>query len=197
MVVLPHQPSQKLPIKNGAASYLPKPEYSQELKDLCASGKVEVAVLIGKDGNVQEAKAISGDELLYEPSVNAVKQAKFSFPTTPPISIRGIVVYNFPSEQPCDYVGVLNGKADNIPIFPLHGHVKIDKETEIRVRVVINRSGNVIAAKALEGHPLLKSAATVAARHAKFSFLLTAEQTRLSGVIVFTITADGKVEVRP
>ncbi|MBX3245114.1 MAG: energy transducer TonB, partial [Acidobacteria bacterium] len=186
-----------LGIINGKATSLPKPAYTREMRELCATGKVEIEVLINEKGAVLEAKVISGDELLHETFITAAKKAKFSMPFGSPTQATGIVVYNFPSEQTCPYIGVLNSKADNIPVFPLHGHVKITKESEIIVRVVIDISGNVIAAKALEGHPLLKAAATTAARHAKFYSLQNAEQTRLSGVIVYTITVDGKVEVRP
>jgi hypothetical protein len=55
----------KRPIVNGKATKLPKPDYPQEAKASCANGKVEVEVLIGEDGNVIEAKAISGDRLLH------------------------------------------------------------------------------------------------------------------------------------
>ncbi len=65
-------------IVNGKATKLPKPDYSQEAKDFCAKGQVEVEVLIGEDGNVLEAKAISGDGLLYASAVEAAKKAKFT-----------------------------------------------------------------------------------------------------------------------
>jgi outer membrane biosynthesis protein TonB len=68
----------KQPIVNGMATYLPKHDFPQEAKDFCANGKVEVEVLIGEDGNVIEAKAISGDELLHGSAVEAAKKAKFT-----------------------------------------------------------------------------------------------------------------------
>ena len=39
----------------------------------------------------------------------------------------------------------------------------------VTVRVIIDREGNVIAAAAIEGHPLLQKACVAAARHARFS----------------------------
>jgi TonB family protein len=64
-------------IVNGMAIDLPKPVYPQEAKEFCAEGRVEVEVLISEAGKVLEAEAISGDELLREVSVEAVKKAKF------------------------------------------------------------------------------------------------------------------------
>ena len=39
----------------------------------------------------------------------------------------------------------------------------------VTVRVIIDREGNVIAAAAIEGHPLLQKVSVAAARHARFS----------------------------
>lgn len=68
---------QKLPIINGMASYLPRPEYSEELKNLCASGKVEVEVQVNEHGPVVTAKKRTGDDLLIESAITAAKSARF------------------------------------------------------------------------------------------------------------------------
>src|SRR5262245_46555534 len=84
---------EKLGIVNGKATYLPKPEYPPEAKEFCAGGKVEVKILINENGSVIEAKAISGDELLHDVSVKAVKKAKFSPTPDLAVKVKGIVVY--------------------------------------------------------------------------------------------------------
>src|SRR5215204_6446582 len=107
--------SKNLGIVNGRATYLPKPEYPPEAEDFCAGGKVEIKVLISEKGDVTQAEAISGDELLRAVSVAAAKKAKFA--PTPEIAVksRGIIVYNFDPFVKCRNVGIVNKKALQIP----------------------------------------------------------------------------------
>ena len=183
-------------IVNGRATNLPKPIYSNEAKDFCASGQVKVEVLIGEDGNVVSAKAISGDELLRDSAVEAAKKAKFSPTPEIRVKIKGIVVYNFVPERKCIYVGIVNKKALNIPVPSIHPHIKIKQNTIIKVRVVIDMSGNVVRAKALETvYPFLRGAFEVAARSAKFSpTLINSPPILVNGIIVYRLKIDGTVE---
>ena len=163
----------KLGIINARASFLPKPIYPQEAKDFCAKGKVEVEVLLDERGNVIEAKAISGDELLRDSAVEAVKQAKFNVQGDwQPVKIRGIIVYNFDSfAEKCVSVGVVNKKALSIPepVFPIDCHCSGD----VIVQIVIDTGGKVLSARAISGHPLLRIAAEKSAIEAKFPPILT------------------------
>ena len=62
-----------------------------------AGGTVDVQVLIGEAGFVIAACAVSGNEILREPSVAAARGARFS-PTLldgKPIRVTGIIRYNF------------------------------------------------------------------------------------------------------
>lgn len=89
-------------IVNGAATHLPKPAYPKIPLDACASGKVSVKVLIGKNGRVKEARAISGNRFFWESAVKAAKAARFKWiVTAPPIEKTGFVVYNFPPSSGC------------------------------------------------------------------------------------------------
>ena len=58
------------------------------------------------------------------------------------------------------------------------------------VQVTIDEYGNVIAARAVSGHPLLQAAAVAAARQAKFAptFLL-GEAVKVTGVITYNFAA--------
>ena len=137
-------------IVNGRATYLPLPDYPQEAKDLCASGQVLVKVLIDENGNVIEAEALSGDELLRDYAVEAAKKAKFrQISDSVPVKIGGTLVYNFIPERICVDAGVVNKKARNLPKPVLNPDLKINEETTVRVRVVIDEAGKVILAKAI------------------------------------------------
>jgi Gram-negative bacterial TonB protein C-terminal len=60
----------------------------------------------------------------------------------------------------------------------------------VLVQVLIDEEGNVIAAKALEGHPLLQAVSVAAAREAKFSpTLLEGEPVKVTGVIQYNFFA--------
>ncbi len=65
--------------------------------------------------------------------------------------------------------GVLNSKALNMakPVYPAAAR-QLGASGEVRVRVVVDQSGRVVSAKAVSGHPLLRSSAEQAARQSKF-----------------------------
>src|SRR5690349_7434071 len=62
--------------ERGRALALPKPAYPPLAKAAHASGTVEVHVLIGFDGKVIAAVAISGHPLLYAASVKAARESE-------------------------------------------------------------------------------------------------------------------------
>jgi TonB family protein len=64
--------------------------------------------------------------------------------------------------------GVLNGMAVNLPrpVYPPMAK-QIGASGEVRVQVAVDGNGNVISARAVTGHPLLRSAAETAARQSK------------------------------
>ena len=83
--------------------------------------------------------------------------------------------------------GVVNGKATLLPkpIYP--AAAKSVKATgAVNVQVTIDETGNVVSAKAVDGHPLLRMEAEKAARNAKFSpTFLTGQAVKVSGIIVY------------
>lgn len=191
------------PIVNGLATYLPKPEYPQDAKDFCADGTVSVEVEIDETGKVISAEAISGDELLRESSVEAVRKAKFRVTNFggSPIKVKGIVVYNFPREKTCIEKGVINSSALNIPTPQVANlnhpkHLRILKEETVQVLVVVRAlTGEVIRARAISGHPMLRSACEYSARTTKFR--PTNDITfdlRVKGLIIYKFKPDGTIE---
>lgn len=84
-------------VLNGKATSLPKPEYPAIAREAKASGTVTVEVVVDEEGNVVEAKAVSGHPLLQSAAVNAARQAKFTptFVSGEPTRINGYLTYNF------------------------------------------------------------------------------------------------------
>ncbi|MEP6820616.1 MAG: energy transducer TonB [bacterium] len=98
---IPTEPGKRGPISagvlNGRAISLPRPDYPADAKAAGAEGVVVIQVTVDEQGNVTEARALSGPKMLQEVSVNAALQAKFT-PTLlqgEPVKVTGVIVYNF------------------------------------------------------------------------------------------------------
>jgi TonB family protein len=83
--------------------------------------------------------------------------------------------------------GVLNGKALNMPLPEYPAIAKqANASGGVTVEVTVDEEGNVTAANAVSGHPLLRAAAVTAARQAKFSpTKLSGQPVKISGVLVY------------
>ncbi len=85
----------------------------------------------------------------------------------------------------------LNGRALQLPpprypAIARQGHA----QGVVRVQVVISEDGSVIAAHAIDGHPLLQSVSEEAARQAHFSpMLMCGEPVRVTGVITYNFVS--------
>ena len=87
--------------------------------------------------------------------------------------------------------GVLNGKAVNLPApeYPAIAR-SAHASGSVTVAITVDEEGNVVAAKAVSGHPLLQAAAVSAAREAKFTpTRLEGEPVKVSGVIIYNFAA--------
>jgi periplasmic protein TonB len=87
--------------------------------------------------------------------------------------------------------GVLNGKAVSLPkpAYPPIARAAHASGTVV-VQVTIDENGNVIAAHAVSGHPLLQGAAVGAARQARFSpTKLSGQPVKVTGVIQYNFVA--------
>ncbi len=84
-------------IVNGKALRLPKPSYPHAARNERAGGPVQVQVLIGEDGDIISASAISGHKLLRDESVETACRAKFSVTKLEgrPVKVSGVITYNF------------------------------------------------------------------------------------------------------
>jgi TonB family protein len=84
-------------VLNGKAISLPKPVYPPQAREAGASGTVTVEILVNEDGNVIEARAVSGHTLLQQAAVEAALKARLS-PTRLSgvlVKVKGLLVYNF------------------------------------------------------------------------------------------------------
>lgn len=84
-------------VENGRAIVLVQPPYPAIARASRASGKVEIAVIIDKEGNIMAAEAVSGHPLLFGAALKAAKASRFT-PTTldgKPVYVMGKLIYNF------------------------------------------------------------------------------------------------------
>jgi periplasmic protein TonB len=87
--------------------------------------------------------------------------------------------------------GVLNGKAVHLvqPPYPPIAR-SAHASGQVVVQVLIDENGNVIAAHATSGHPLLQAAAVNAARSSKFTpTKLSGQPVKVNGVIIYNFVA--------
>jgi TonB family protein len=83
--------------------------------------------------------------------------------------------------------GVVNGKATNLvkPPYPAAARA-VRASGAVNVQVTIDEAGDVVAAEAVSGHPLLRASAVQAARASKFApTLLSGRPVKVTGVIVY------------
>ena len=87
--------------------------------------------------------------------------------------------------------GVMNGKAISLPKpdYPPIARSAHASGTVV-VQVIIDETGDVVAAHAVAGHPLLLGSSTAAAKEAKFSpTKLCGEPVKVTGVITYNFVA--------
>lgn len=88
--------------------------------------------------------------------------------------------------------GILNSRAISMP-RPAYPPVAKAAHASglVTIKVTVDESGNVSAATAVSGHPLLKAAAVGAARGSRFNpTLIEGKPVRVSGVLLYEFIAD-------
>jgi VWFA-related protein/TonB family protein len=86
--------------------------------------------------------------------------------------------------------GVLNGKAVSLPKpqYPPNAR-SMRASGNVTVEVLLDEGGKVVSARAVDGHPLLRSAAVAAARLATFTpTILSGQPVRVVGAITYKFT---------
>ncbi len=90
--------------------------------------------------------------------------------------------------------GVLNGSAVNLvkPAYPAAARA-VNAEGAVNVQVTIDENGDVVSAAAVSGHPLLRAAATEAARQSRFSpTTLGGQAVKVTGVVVYNFVGEDR-----
>lgn len=91
------------------------------------------------------------------------------------------------SEKDNEPKGLLNSRAVVLakPDYPSTARA-VGASGEIHVRVLLDEEGFVVAAKAVSGHPLLRSVSELAAKASKFTpTLFSGKPVKISGIIVY------------
>jgi protein TonB len=76
---------------------LPQPQYPQLAKQIHVEGTVAVQILVGENGKVISAQAVSGHPMLTRAAADAALRALFT-PTLlngQPVKVQGVITYNF------------------------------------------------------------------------------------------------------
>lgn len=83
-------------IVNGMAIRLISPAYSPTASAIRAKGEVKVEVVIGEDGKVESAKAVSGNETLRDSCEKAAKASVFlpTYVDGKKVKVNGVIIYN-------------------------------------------------------------------------------------------------------
>lgn len=82
---------------------------------------------------------------------------------------------------------ILNGRAESLPkpTYPQMGRM-MGLQTKVSVQVLIDETGRVVSAKAVDGHPLFRQVSEAAAYQARFSPTKIGDQpVKVSGVITY------------
>jgi TonB family protein len=118
------------------------------------------------------------------PGLAETPQVADNTPTVDPPPVKAPPVVKPP---PTQSLGVINGRAASLPkpTYPAAA-IAVNAQGAVEVQVLIDESGKVISARAINGNPLLRPAAEVAARNARFTpTLLSKLPVKVTGVIIY------------
>lgn len=185
-------------VLNGKAISLPKPVYPEQARREKLEGIVRIDVVIDESGEVISAEPATGmidvyrpggsglpekeaantaDPVLIDAALDVARKARFSptFLSGVGVKVKGTIVYRFvaPGEDSDNEVprgGILNDKAVALPAPEYPAAAKaVNAGGVVVVLVLVDEGGNVIDARAMSGHPLLRASAVTAARQALFA----------------------------
>lgn len=127
----------------------------------------------------------SGNSKPIAPESTAIKPEKINIEEPPPIIEKPT-----PKPEKVNRIvskGVINGTAISLPVpnYPIAAKT-MRAGGNVNVAVTIDETGNVIAANAVSGNPLLRTVSEDAARRAKFKpTLLSNQPVKVTGVIIY------------
>lgn len=187
-------------IINILAKNLPEPYYSPDIK---VTGSVKVKVLIDvQKGTVILAKSLDGHQLLRPFAEVAARKTIFNqglIKSSEPIYLAAFLFYRFNSDRTVETEfndgKIILGTPLILPELrfpPFSGKIRT-KRTSVYVRVEIDENGNVILAKTVSGHPILRAACETAARKSKFSKTTISEiPVRAEAILIYEFNLNNK-----
>ncbi len=118
------------------------------------------------------------------PPVNTTPTVRPSPSATPRSSPSGA-----PTNRPVN-AGIINSRAVNLPKPAYPPIAKQMRATgQVAVQVLVDESGNVISAKAMSGHLLLRASAEAAARQSRFNPVRIGDQAvKATGVVLYNFS---------
>ncbi|HSU04805.1 MAG TPA: TonB family protein, partial [Acetobacteraceae bacterium] len=162
------------------------PEYPPEVRAIRLSADMRMAIVIGRDGHVTDARVITGHPRLVESAIATVKQWVFApvMQNGVPIVVRTNVIVPYRldgSDGPMPSMQAQSANAEPKPAVPqrirVGGNVQRAKltssvdpvypqaardagiEGNVELGVVISKEGRVSSTSVVDGHPLLAAAA--------------------------------------
>ncbi|MBI4850269.1 MAG: energy transducer TonB [Acidobacteria bacterium] len=183
------------------------PEYPIDAKEQKVEGDVVIEITISENGDVINAKAISGEQVFIQPTLEAVKKWTFDPQklNDKPAKVTGTLSFRFKLDSPFTSLketktdetqapivvrrseSVIRGIAVNKvpPVYP--AEAKEQKiEGDVVIEITINEEGKVSSAKTISGHELLSKSAEEAAKNWTFNpTSINGQLTKVSGVITF------------
>ncbi len=142
-------------------------------------------------GNDDRGSGSGGDGFSSDSSGSQnTRESAVRMPTPPPLIIKKPTPEPAKTTPPILKSNVVNGKATSLPKpqYPAAAQT-MRVEGDVNVQVLIDEAGSVVSAKAVSGHPLLRSVSEIAARSAKFSpTVLNGQKVKVSGIIVYKFT---------
>jgi len=192
----------------------PSPVYPKSARDAGIGGKINVRVVVDESGAIVSVDNVTGPDRLCASSQNdprvaalrdsvveALKQAKFSAAVKDGKPVKAVIYLAStfdPADETADETSPINARRvirDNAivkkalsmpkPAYPASAR-PVRAAGPVSVRIVVDESGNVFSAEAIDGHPLLRNAAVAAACQAKFNPTMVAQRRVLAtGTITY------------
>jgi periplasmic protein TonB len=157
---------------------LARPQSPFNLSETDAPGSSSAKIPGGR------GEQVGGNSIGIKPSTEGAKATE----TTPPPVIKKTEPKPAPTTPPIvRKTELLNGQAINLvkPQYPQPAR-QIRAAGVVNVQITIDENGNVISAKAIDGHPLLRQVSENAARSSKFSpTTLNGQRVKVTGVILY------------
>ena len=157
--------------------YATEPQYPEEAKQAKIEGKIVINAETDINGNVVEAVAADGPQILREAAVNAVKQWKYEpfiiDGVKKPVTFTVVVKFRLASKKKKDKPVSLSAEEKPklvkkvVPTYPEEA-AKAGVEGKIVVEATTDKNGNVINAKVIDGNPVLNQAAIDAVKQWKY-----------------------------